>query len=148
MKSFQAIARDVEAAGLTYCIEPLGAPETNFINTVEEAAALVDDIGSPAFKTMIDTKAAAHGEALPVAGLIERWMPTGALAHIQFNDPNARGPGQGALGFAGIVRALRRTGYDGYIAMEPFDYYPDGQACAARAAGYVRGLLEATEASQ
>ena len=60
---------------------------------------------------------------------------------------NRRGPGQGELRFAGIVRALRRAGYDGFVAIEPFDYYPDGASSAAHAAGYVRGLLEATEAS-
>jgi hypothetical protein len=28
-------------------------------------------------------------------------------------------------------------------AIEPFVYEPDGPACAARAIGYVRGLIEA-----
>ena len=148
IESFQAVSADVEAARLNYCIEPLGRAETNFINTIEEAAALVADIGCPGFKTMIDTKAAAQTEAVPVEDLISRWLPTGLVAHIQFNDPNSRGPGQGELRFAGIVRALRRAGYDGFIAMEPFDYQPDGPASAARAAGYVRGLLEATEDGQ
>jgi hypothetical protein len=35
-------------------------------------------------------------------------------------------------------------GYEGWIAMEPFQYKPDGAACAARAIGYVQGLMEAT----
>ena len=43
---------------------------------------------------------------------------------------------------AGIVRALRETGYRGWIAMEPFVYEPDGPTCAARMIGYVAGLLE------
>jgi D-psicose/D-tagatose/L-ribulose 3-epimerase len=29
--------------------------------------------------------------------------------------------------------------------MEPFDYVPDGPTCAARAIGYVTGILEALE---
>ena len=145
IESFQAIAPEVEAAGLAYCIEPLGPAETNFINTIEDAAALVAEIGAPGFRTMIDTKAAAQGEAEPVADLIARWMPSGLIAHVQFNDPNSRGPGQGELDFVPIIKALRRTGYDRFIAMEPFDYHPDGPASAARAAGYVRGLLDATE---
>ena len=44
--------------------------------------------------------------------------------------------------FAAIVRALRETGYGGWIAMEPFVYEPDGPTCAARMIGYVAGLLE------
>jgi D-psicose/D-tagatose/L-ribulose 3-epimerase len=38
---------------------------------------------------------------------------------------------------------LKDHGYQGDIAMEPFIYEPDGPACAARAIGYVRGLMEA-----
>ncbi len=144
IESFQAVAGEVEGAGVVYCIEPLGRAETNFINTVQEAADLVAGIGAPGFKTMIDTKAAG-GEAVPVADLIARWMPTGLIAHVQFNDPNSRGPGQGDLDFVPIVGALDRAGYDGYIAMEPFDYHPDGPASAARAVGYVRGLIDALE---
>ena len=30
----------------------------------------------------------------------------------------------------------------GWVAMEPFDYHPDGPTCAARAIGYVQGILE------
>ena len=56
---FAAIAEDAEAAGVLYCIEALAPPEAELINTVEEAAAIVDAIGSPAVRTMIDTCAAA-----------------------------------------------------------------------------------------
>ena len=135
-------ARAAERHGVTYCIEPLARAETDLINTVAEAARLVDDIGSPAFKTMIDCSAAGQAEAETVAELILRWWPTGKLAHLQLNDPNRRGPGQGDMQFAPILRALRAVGYDGVLAIEPFDYVPDGPGCAARAIGYLCGLLE------
>ena len=65
------------------------------------------------------------------------------IGHVHFNDPNRRGPGEGALHFAPIVRTLFEQRYDGWIGVEPFVYEPDGPACAARAAGYVQGLAEA-----
>lgn len=139
-------ARAAERCGVTYCIEPLSTKETDVINTVAEAARLVDEIGSPAFRTMIDCSAAGQMEAEPVPELIARWWPTGKLAHVQVNDPNRRGPGQGAMAFAPILAALREVGYDGVLAVEPFDYVPDGPGCAARAIGYLRGLLEASHA--
>ena len=135
-------ARAAEQNGVTYCVEPLARAETDLINTVAEAVQLVDDIGSPALRTMIDCSAAGQAEAEPVAELIERWWPTGKLAHVQLNDPNRRGPGQGEMKFAPILEALRKIGYDGVLAVEPFDYVPDGAGCAARAIGYLRGLLE------
>ncbi len=139
--TLQAVAGDVEAAGLTYCIEPLGRGETNFINTIADAAALARDVGSAAFTAMLDTKAAAQTESSSISTLIAEWVPLGGIGHVQFNDPNRRGPGQGDLEFADIIAALGAAGYDGYVAMEPFDYFPDGAGAAAHAAGYVRGLL-------
>jgi sugar phosphate isomerase/epimerase len=140
---FAAIAPDAEAAGVTYCIEPLARAMTSFVNTVAEAMDLVRAIGSPAFKTMIDTAAATASETASVAEVIERWVPQGAIGHVQLNDDNRRGPGQGTIAFGPLLAALRRTGYRGWVSMEPFDYHPDGPTCAARAIGYVRGLLDA-----
>jgi len=138
---FAAAAEAAADVGVTYCVEPLAARETNFINTVAEAVALVESIGNPALKTMIDTSAAGLQEG-DVVALIDRWLPTGHVAHIQVNDPNRRGPGEGELAFAPVVTALRRQRYAGWVAVEPFVYRPDGPACAARAAGYMRALLE------
>jgi sugar phosphate isomerase/epimerase len=136
------VAATARAAGVTYCLEPLARGETNFINTVEEAARLVTAVDNPALRTMIDTSAAGQAEAMPVAGLIDRWLPTGLIAHIQVNDRNRRGPGEGEDEFAPIFAALQRHRYDRVVAVEPFVYKPDGRSCAARAIGYVRGILE------
>jgi len=141
---FAAAADAAAEAGVTYCIEPLAARETNFINTVAEAVALVEAIGKPALKTMIDTCAAGTQEG-DVVGLIDRWLPSGHIAHIQVNDPNRRGPGEGDMAFAPVVAALARQDYAGWVAVEPFIYQPDGAACAARAAGFMRALQEARQ---
>lgn len=134
------------AAGVVYCIEPLSARETNLIHTVAEAVAIVDRVGSPGLKTMIDCSAAGQMERDSVPELMARWMPTGHVAHVQVNDPNRRGPGQGAMRFAPILaqlRALQAAGeYHGIVAVEPFDYVPDGPGCAARAIGYLKGIVE------
>ena len=148
MDCFAAIAAVAEQAGVIYCIEPLAPAETGLINTVEEAALIVEQIGSPALRTMIDTCAAGQTESTPVDALIEAWLPTGLIAHIHLNDPNRRGPGQGALRFGPILAALQRQSYAGRCAIEPFVYEPDGPSCAARALGYVRGLLEAWRSAE
>lgn len=130
-------------AGVVYCIEPLSRDQTPIVNTVAEAAAIVRAAAVPALRTMLDTSSGALAESEPLPALIERWWPTGLLAHVQLNDRNRRAPGQGDDAFAPILAALARAGHRGWIAVEPFDYRPDGPGCAAFAAGYLRGLIEA-----
>jgi D-psicose/D-tagatose/L-ribulose 3-epimerase len=130
-------------AGVTYCIEPLSADQTAIVNTVADAAAIVREAGLPGLRTMLDTSSAGLAESEPLPALIDRWWPTGLLAHVQLNDRNRRAPGQGDDRFGPILAALARNGYTGWLAVEPFDYRPDGPGCAAFAAGYLRGLIEA-----
>jgi D-psicose/D-tagatose/L-ribulose 3-epimerase len=132
------------SAGVIYCIEPLSRRETELVNTIAEAAELVRAIDHPHLRTMIDCRAAGLTETDSIPALIDRWLPTGLIAHIQVNDPNRRGPGQGEMKFAPILTALKRHHYAGVIAVEPFDYVPDGPGVAAFSAGYLRGLLEAS----
>lgn len=138
------IALVAARTGVTYCIEPLSKRETELVNTVAEGAELVRSIDHPNLRTMIDCSAAGLAESESVAALIDRWLPTGLVAHIQVNDPNRRGPGQGEMQFAPILAALKRNRYAGTIAVEPFDYVPDGAGVAAFSVGYLRGLLDAS----
>jgi len=140
---FAAVADAAQAAHVTYCIEPLARNQTSFITTVEEAARIVRTVASPALRTMIDCSAAGQTETEPIDALIRRWLPTGLIAHIHFNDPNRRGPGEGDLAFAPILAALRDGGYAGDASIEPFVYQPDGPTCAARQIGYIRGIMQA-----
>jgi len=142
VECFAAAAEAAQSAGVLYCIEPLAQRETNFVNSVAEAAEVVEAIGNPALRSMVDCSASAlEGEDIPA--LFDRWLPSGTVAHVQVNDPNRRGPGEGGLAFAPILGALKRHGYADWVAVEPFVYEPDGPACAARAAGYLHGILEA-----
>ena len=142
IECFAAVADAAHEAGVTYCIEPLARNQTAFINTVQEAADIVRLIDRPALRTMIDCSAAAQAEAEPVDALVRRWLPSGLIAHIHFNDPNRRGPGEGELAFGPILKALRDSGYDDNASIEPFVYQPDGPTCAARGIGYIRGIME------
>lgn len=137
---FAAAAEAARAAGITYLLEPVA--NTAFVNTVEDAAMIVRAIGNPALRTMLDCSAAGLNEAEPIPEVLRNWLPTGLIAHIHFNDPNRRGPGEGGLPFGPIVAALKEHGYRGIAAIEPFIYEPDGPTCAARAIGYMRALLE------
>jgi D-psicose/D-tagatose/L-ribulose 3-epimerase len=142
----EALERIADVAGrhgVVYCIEPLGRAETPLVNTVAEAAELVAAIDHPSLRTMIDCSAAGSTETSSVPELIDRWLPTGLVAHVQVNDPNRRAPGQGEMRFAPILAALERQRYAGVVSVEPFDYVPDGPGAAAFAIAYLRGVREA-----
>lgn len=139
--AWAAIADEAEAAGVVYCIEALSPTIADFINTVEEAAAIIDAVDSPGLRTMIDCCAATNGDR-PPAELIDLWLPTGRIAHIQANDTNLKAPGQGDLDFEPILAALLRHNYPGWLAVEPFVYEPDGPLCAEAAITYLKVLLD------
>ena len=60
----------------------------------------------PGVRTMIDCSAAGRAETKTIPDLLRQWLPTGLIAHVHLNDPNRRGPGEGDLAFAPILRAL------------------------------------------
>jgi len=143
---FARVAPAAQQHGVAYCIEPLSTRETDVINTVADAVRIVDEIGSPNLKTMIDCSAAGQVEKEPIPALIERWVESGHVAHIQVNDPNRRAPGQGDMHFGPVLDAIARVEqkghYKGVVAVEPFDYVPDGPGCAAWSIGYLKGIRE------
>jgi sugar phosphate isomerase/epimerase len=143
--SFAAIAERAQKAGVVYCIEPLSSEQTPLINTLDEASRMVEEIASPAVRSMLDCSSAGRMEKEPLHVLVERWLPKGVIAHVQVNDRNRRGPGQGEQRFAPLFASLKKHGYRGDVAVEPFDYVPDGPGAAARAIGYIKGIMEALE---
>ncbi len=134
------LAPHAQQAGVVYCIEPLSPVETPVINTVAEAAALVDRIGSPAIRTMLDVSAASQAETEPVHQVLARYLASGHIAHVQLNDKNRRGPGQGDTPQAPVLKVLKDAAYAGWMAVEPFEYLPDGPGCAAFSASHVKQI--------
>jgi D-psicose/D-tagatose/L-ribulose 3-epimerase len=139
VEAFAMVAEHAAKASVTYCIEPLSRDQTAFLNSLEEAASIVRNVNNPALRTMIDCSSEGRMKT-DVPDLIRRWVPTGLIAHIHFNDPNRQGPGDGDMNFAPILAALRDSGYSNDASIEPFIYEPDGPRCAARGINYIRQL--------
>jgi sugar phosphate isomerase/epimerase len=128
--------------GVTICMEPLSKSETDFVNTCDEAAALISMVDHPNFVMHLDVKAMAT-EAVPVTDLIRRY---GAKAgHFHANDPNRRGPGFGDADFVQIFRALHEAGYERWVSVEVFDFSPDPGTIAERSLRYMQQCLEVSE---
>ena len=54
------------------------------------------------------------------------------------------------MDFGPILKVLARMEqarhFPGIVAVEPFDYVPDGPGCAARAIGYLQGVMQGLQA--
>jgi len=140
---FGPVAERAEALGVIYCIEPLARAETPLVNTVADGVGLVEAVGSPAFRTMIDTSAAGRAEAEPVADAIRRWQAGGHLAHIHLNDTNRGAPGTGDDPFPAIIAALYETGWRRPVTLEPFWTRLDATVTAAIGAATIRACWQA-----
>ena len=137
-ETFSHCADIAADSGVFLCIEALARRETDFIKTVTEAVRMVNEIGKPHFRTMIDIKAiSADGRPLPE--IIEE---AGDLAmHVHANDASGRGPGMGDTDFVPVAAALRKIGYDGYVSVEVFDYKPDPVTIAKSSIEYLRKVF-------
>lgn len=135
LDTFRRASRGIAEAQVRLCLEPLSPPEADFINTCAEALEIIRRIDHPNFVLHLDVKAMST-EELSTPELIRRH---GRLAgHFHANDPNRRGPGFGDTDFTPIFRALRESGYSGWVSVEVFDYSPDPETIARESLRYMR----------
>ena len=107
---------DCAARGVKLCIEPNPqAYGCNFVTDSRAGLALVRAVGSPGFGLHLDTgglKLAGQNSALAVAEV------RGDLAHLHVSEPGLAPILPASIDHAAVGGALRRTGYDGWCAIE------------------------------
>ena len=127
------LAPYARSRGAVLCMEPL--PETDVVTTVAQAIDVIEAVGNPALRLILDVKSmAAEGVALP--DLIARGAPY--VAHVHVNDPNLGGPGSGDLDFKPIMAALDQIGYKGWVSVEVFDFKAGARSIARDSLSYLR----------
>ncbi|MEX2264449.1 MAG: sugar phosphate isomerase/epimerase family protein [Bryobacteraceae bacterium] len=114
-----SVAPHAEERGVTILVEALPRRESDIVNTLAEAAAIVRGIGSPAIQTMFDTHNAAD-ESDPHAAVVDRHMDL--IRHIHVNELDGRHPGSGCYDYRPMFRVLAERGYRGWISLEVFDF--------------------------
>jgi sugar phosphate isomerase/epimerase len=125
---------DVAAAyGVSIIIEPVNRYEINFVNTLDEGAALLEKVGCANLGLMPDVfhmniEDACIGESLARNGKFIRY--------IHLADSNRLAPGQGHLDFDDVFDGLRAARFDGWAAIEILPK-PDPDTAARQAAEFV-----------
>jgi sugar phosphate isomerase/epimerase len=125
-------ARDL---GVTICFEPLAVSESNFINTAAEAIRFTQRLNSAHFKIILDVKAMCS-EANTIPQIIRESAPHFAYFHA--NDANLKGPGFGKIDFKPIAKALKETGYEGFVSVEVFQFEEGPEMIATKSLEYLK----------
>ena len=132
------VAPHAAARGVTVLVEALPASQCDVIQTLEEAAAIVREIASPAVQTMFDVHNAID-EAEPHAVLVDRYFDR--IRHVHVNELDGRHCGTGNYDFKPIFEALHRRGYAGWISLEAFDFTPGAEVLANESLRYLESQI-------
>lgn len=122
-----SVAPHAEQRGVTLLVEALPSAQSNVVTTLAEAVGIVDEIGSPAIRTMFDTHNAAD-ETEPHAALIDRYFDY--IRHVHVNEMDGRHPGKGDYDFRAIFDVLKRRSYSRWVSLEAFDFTPGAEVIA------------------
>jgi D-psicose/D-tagatose/L-ribulose 3-epimerase len=115
--------------GVTLAIEPLNRFETDLINTSGQVVRLVDEVGHPSVKVLLDTFHMSIEEE-SILEAIKRVGPR--LAHFHACENNRGTPGSGLVAWQQVADGLAAAAYHGPLVIESFT--PDCVAIAAAAA--------------
>lgn len=137
--AIRACADAAAASHVSVMLEPINRYETDFIHTVDEGLALIDEIGSPALRLLVDCFHMNIEETrLPAA--IRR--AGDCLGYVHLVDSNRQAPGQGHIDFTGVFEALDEVDYAGPLVAEILPL-PDDLTAARRAAEFLRTAVGA-----
>ena len=125
--------------GVTILVEALPRSQSNVVNTLEEAEAIVRTVASPAVRTMFDTHN-AEDETDPHAAVVDRYFED--IRHVHVNEMDGRHPGTGSYDFDAVLRTLARREYGGWVSLEVFDFSAGAETIARESLTYLESVTE------
>ncbi len=123
-----SVAPLAAARGVTVLLEALPLNQCDVVQSLKEAAGIVEEINSPAVQTMFDVHNAID-EQEPHAALIERYF--GHIRHVHVNELDGSHCGARDYDFRPVLETLARLRYSGWISLEAFDFSYGAERLAA-----------------
>jgi hydroxypyruvate isomerase len=128
-------------ANVTLIVEPLNSKVNHkgfFLTTCVEGLKLIKQVDNPHVKLLFDL----YHEQVQIGNVTRTAVeaaPVVAVYHVADN-PGRNDPGSGEMNYANIYKAIRETGYSGYVTME---YLPlaDQTASLTKAVKEMRGVF-------
>lgn len=108
-----------EDAGITLVLEPLNVLVNHkgyYLATSAEGFQIIDEVGSPNVKLLFDI----YHQQITEGNLIQNITRNIAkIGHFHVADvPGRHQPGTGEINYAGVFKAIIKTGYDGFLGLE------------------------------
>ena len=122
--------------GVTLLLEPLNRYESDYLNTVQDALGIMEQIGSPNLNILADTFH-MNIEEVDIAASLRGAGSKLGLIHLA--DSNRQAPGYGHLDFRGVIKALQDIHYQGYLSFEVLPI-PNSQKAAEQGIRYVKEI--------
>ena len=136
VEGVRSIVADLEASGVTLLIEALPIEQSDVIQTLDEAASLVDEIGSANVQTMFDSHNAINEED-PHAEIVKRNWDKIRHIHINELDGSYPRPG-GGYDFKPVLQVAKDRAFPGWVSMEVFDFTPGSGKIVNESIAYLR----------
>lgn len=117
VKAFREISDHAAPLGVKLALETVTIMQTNFINTLAEAAEMIKAVDRQNFRLMMDIFH-LNLEEKDLFAAIDQYSEYNI--HVHLADNNRRYPGHCGLDFEKIFRAFLKNGYDGAFCTEIF----------------------------
>ena len=113
----RVVGDHAQAQGQVIALEAINRFEAYFANTMDDLCGYTRTLGHPAIKTMYDTFHANIEEQDPVAAYTRN---VDEIVHVHISENDRGVPGRGHVPWAETFKAIKSSGYDGWLTIEAF----------------------------
>ncbi|MFW6308945.1 MAG: hydroxypyruvate isomerase family protein [bacterium] len=119
VKALSAAAPLAEEAGINLVLEPLNVLVNHkgyFLTTTAEAVEIIREVDSPKVRVLYDV----YHQQITEGNLINTIRDNiDYIGHIHVGDvPGRNQPGTGEINYKNVFKAIKDTGYEGYVVFE------------------------------
>lgn len=117
VETLRAAGEFAAKLGIKLALEPINRFEMYLVNTLEDGARFVEEIGLPNVGLLADTH---HGN-IEELNVPEAWRRAARhIVHVHISENNRGVPGSGHAVPDEIFKVLKEVGYEGWLTIEAF----------------------------
>ncbi len=137
VQSLKEVGRRALDYGVNFVIEYQNKNDAKLVNTMNDALRILDEVGYDNVLVMADTFHMNLEDPSVEESILKAEK---RLGYVHLADSERLAPGEGRIDFRGVIRALRKIGYEGYLVME-FEPKPNPDDALGRAIKFIGSLL-------